>query len=610
MMIYNAVLTSLVISAIFVASLGAYVGRQRQNAGASANSMLVLVVAIEIWTILYFIELITPDFGLRETVWNLKYMPIILVPVAWFIFALQFTGHEAWLTGWKRIALLVIPTLTVIFVWTNGTNGVMYQNVQMIVADGMLAIDYNSTVWFWIFYLNCYLLMVSGTILLVRRFIPTPTIYRRQIFALILAIICPLIGNMITILGDIVLDFTPFAFSISAAALILGVLRFHLFDIAPVARNTVINSMSDIMLVVDQQDHIVDLNAPAAGLIMRSMSETLGMTLQEALPTLINHPIAFSETIYEFCLPRANDSQYFDVRISPLWDRQQQITGRVIVMRDITDRKHAEEKIRTQNEALIQANGELKAARELAEAATVLKSQFLANMSHELRTPLNAIIGYTEIQLAGMTGNLNSQQQRYQERILANSEQLLGLINNILDISKIEAGHMTLIPKPFVVRTWLDNLVKPTQLLADSKLLDFEVIIDDSVPETLIEDPERLHQVVFNLLSNAIKFTEQGCVSLRVERDQDHYWKIIVQDTGIGIPIHAYETVFEEFRQVDGTSRRQYGGTGLGLSIVKGFVAMMNGTIHLNSVLGEGTTITINLPMIEAFNTMNAQAKN
>lgn len=259
----------------------------------------------------------------------------------------------------------------------------------------------------------------------------------------------------------------------------------------------------------------------------------------------------------------------------------------------------ASEQIQQQNAALLQANEELAQARREAEQATRLKSQFLATISHELRTPLNAIIGYTEIQLAGMTGELNEEQHDYQERVLVNAEHLLRLINDILDISKIESGRLDILHHPFYLRHWLDEVVAQTKGLAEAKSLNFIVSLDERLPNILVGDEARIKQVVINLLSNAIKFTDGGFVKLLVRKHGADAWRLMVEDSGIGIPSHMQETIFEEFRQVDSSSQRKQGGTGLGLSIVRKLTLMMGGNVRVQSQLGHGSTFTVVLPLDE-----------
>jgi len=273
--------------------------------------------------------------------------------------------------------------------------------------------------------------------------------------------------------------------------------------------------------------------------------------------------------------------------------------GRVVfkgILFDITDRRRAEEQVQRQNEALVKANRELAVARRQAEVASKLKSQFLATMSHELRTPLNAIIGYTQLQLAGMVGEMTPEQQAYQERILVNAQHLLHLINEVLDLSKIEAGRLELAEKPFSLRACLGEVMTQNKVLADSKGLAFTLEVDERLPETIIGDYGRVKQIIINLVSNAIKFTDQGSVTVRAELADANTWRISVIDTGVGIPPHQQEVIFDEFLQAENGLDR--GGTGLGLAIVRKLVLTMRGNIRLSSEVGRGSTFTVTLPLI------------
>jgi signal transduction histidine kinase len=248
------------------------------------------------------------------------------------------------------------------------------------------------------------------------------------------------------------------------------------------------------------------------------------------------------------------------------------------------------------NTTLITANEQLTIARKQAEESTQLKSQFLASMSHELRTPLNAIMGYSQLMALGAAGALNEKQTDHIERILNSSQDLLGLISDLLDLSKIEAGRMELVTKPFHPATWITDIKKQFEGLASEKSLSFNLTVDSALPDTLIGDPDRIKQIAVNLISNAIKFTDQGGVSVSLSH-QKTLWEIEVMDTGIGIASHAQEFIFDEFRQVDGGPRRRHGGTGLGLAIVRNLVLLMGGTVRVKSEVGKGSTFTVQLPV-------------
>ncbi len=239
---------------------------------------------------------------------------------------------------------------------------------------------------------------------------------------------------------------------------------------------------------------------------------------------------------------------------------------------------------------------EVRTAMALVEESSRLKSQFLANMSHELRTPLNAIIGFTGIMIEGMAGEIDDDARHMVSRVQANSERLLDLIDGVLDLAKIEAGRIELINTAVSPQALAKRWKSETEVLAQQKNLTLDVTIDPDLPEHLQGDEDRLTQIAVNLLSNAIKFTEVGGVSLKLAQSGSS-WTIEVSDTGIGIPPHAINYIFDEFRQADGSTTRMYGGTGLGLSISRRLCLMMGGNIRVSSELGKGSTFTVTLPL-------------
>ncbi len=250
---------------------------------------------------------------------------------------------------------------------------------------------------------------------------------------------------------------------------------------------------------------------------------------------------------------------------------------------------------------LVEQAEELKIATAQAQSAARIKGEFLANMSHELRTPLNAIIGFSDMLLMGIAGELNSQQQHQVERLRLNGNRLLALVNDILDLTRIESKRVELILKPFSPRALAERLGSQMEGLAKDNQLKFEVHVDANVPDQVVGDEKRIEQVIVNLISNAFKFTQQGAVKLEINAHlPERQWTIAVSDTGIGIPPHAINLIFEEFRQLDGTSTRAYQGSGLGLAITRNLVRVMRGEIKVQSKLGEGSTFTVTLPILEA----------
>jgi len=234
---------------------------------------------------------------------------------------------------------------------------------------------------------------------------------------------------------------------------------------------------------------------------------------------------------------------------------------------------------------------------EEAERASRIKSEFLANMSHELRTPLNSSLILAKLLADNKGGNLTAEQVRFAETIYGAGNDLLGLINDILDLSKVEAGKMEVRATEVSVERLARGLERMFEPVAREKGLAFVITIDPGTQKTLETDAQRAEQILKNLLSNAIKFTDRGKVSLSVSSEGDTF-RFTVRDTGIGIAKDQMDLVFEAFRQADGTSARRHGGTGLGLSISRELAALLGGTIDLTSAVGKGTTFTLVLPRV------------
>src|SRR5471032_1042564 len=217
-------------------------------------------------------------------------------------------------------------------------------------------------------------------------------------------------------------------------------------------------------------------------------------------------------------------------------------------------------------------------------------------MSHELRTPLNSSLILAKLLSENKEGNLSAEQLKFAQTIYGAGNDLLNLINDILDLSKVEAGRLELQPQFVSVHRLVDALQRTFTPLAGEKNLAFEVLIEPDAPTSVVTDNQRVEQILKNLLSNAIKFTEAGSVTISVQSRPDDRVAFAVKDSGIGIPDGQQDIIFEAFRQADGTINRRYGGTGLGLSISRELARLLGGTISVESAAGQGSTFTLTLP--------------
>jgi len=255
-----------------------------------------------------------------------------------------------------------------------------------------------------------------------------------------------------------------------------------------------------------------------------------------------------------------------------------------------------EEVVEAQQKVLesIEQNRILVLQKEAAQAASEAKTQFLANVSHEIRTPMNAVLGMAELMLSE---NLNDRQRHYAEDIKTSAMSLLNIINEILDISKIQSGKIGLVPVHYNFISFVDNIGSMMHFLIKSKNVAFDIDMQGDIPRYLYGDNARLRQILLNILSNAAKFTEKGYVRLSISvTDKDI--RFTVTDTGMGIMTDDLQSLFDAFKQADAVRNRDYKGTGLGLTITKALVEMMNGKIEVESVLGQGTTVYVVIPKV------------
>jgi PAS domain S-box-containing protein len=287
--------------------------------------------------------------------------------------------------------------------------------------------------------------------------------------------------------------------------------------------------------------------------------------------------------VYEVKLRKKNgDWLWIIISGAPLYDENKKVIGTIGTHLDITERKLMEQ--------------ELVKAKNIAEEVADVKSHFLANMSHEVRTPMNGIIGLTKLLL---NTELNPKQKEYLNAIDISSNTLVVVVNDILDISKIEAGKMTFENKKFKLIDLISSVVDVFESKAAEKNIDLEFFIDDNIPEYIIGDSIRLNQILYNLINNAIKFTPKGKVTVKVDEiehsKKSTYLNISIIDTGIGITKKSQKKIFDVFTQAKENTTRKFGGTGLGLTIVKKLVELQGGIIDLHSIEHKGSTFSVKL---------------
>jgi PAS domain S-box-containing protein len=382
----------------------------------------------------------------------------------------------------------------------------------------------------------------------------------------------------------------------------------------------IIDSVVDPILVTDQEGDIVLMNEPAERLF--NVPASAGEGAQRRVRANGANLTSFVSNV----LTRTGEQRYrgeiqlsdpqtgrtlpVEAAAGTILSEQGELVWVVTILHDRTEAlekarlyeqlkfasAELERRVQEATAELAQQNELLRRQHIALEQASALKSQFLANMSHEFRTPLNAILGYTHMLLNGVTGPVSEPQRKSLSRIDSNSRHLLALINDILDITRIEAGRMPLNLSAFRIPYLVNEVMSELEPIIKRSNLRVTPRIKGRLP-AIKSDRQKVKQVVLNLLSNALKFTPQGSVTIEAAYDSaERTVSIAVRDTGVGIPEDATNKVFEDFRQLDSSPARGYGGTGLGLSICRRLAQMLGGTIELQSVVSRGSTFTLTLP--------------
>jgi PAS domain S-box-containing protein len=573
----------------------------RRRKTPAASSFIAMACAIIWWCMFNGVYMLGGNAYTHYLFTTFQYPGIVTLPVFWLVFALQYTDNNAWVTPRNIILLLIYPFITLALVFTNPWHHWMWSHVPA-------NLDWNG--WFytikivagpnwWGMVVYSYtLITIASAVILVHLF-RSQELYQRQTRPILLGIFAPWVSNVIFVfnLSPILnWDLTPLTFAISGVAFSWSLASYGIFELTPIANDVVVHNLRDAVFTLDQQGRIVNLNPFAAQVANRPASEIIGQPMEtliddrDDLLDLYHRSTAApgDELMTEIVLERAGTSRYFEAHLSPLRDHADKFVGRLLILRDVTERKLSEIA--------------MQQAREAAESANKAKSVFLASMSHEIRTPMNAVIGMSGLLL---DTNLTAEQRDYAETIRSSGDALLSIISDILDFSKIEAGRMDMEAQAFPLRDCVESALGMVAARALEKNIKTAYVIEDGVPSSIVGDAARLRQVLANLLSNAVKFTEKGevCLTVRIEQTKaaSVVLKFLIRDTGIGLSQAGIGRLFQPFVQADSSTTRKYGGTGLGLAISKRLVELMGGEMFVESAgLGQGSTFSFTIEVAVA----------
>jgi PAS domain S-box-containing protein len=553
--------------------LALYAWRHRPAAGSTPLALFMLAAAE--WCLTYALELASVDLSIKMVWAKAQYFGISTAAPLVLIMVLQYTGRDRWLAPKPLMFLGIVPAIALVSAWTNEFHHLIWTETSLGSYGSFTILELEHGAGFWSFVAFSYLCLLLGTYLLVLAFRRSSPVYRAQVGVMLLGTLAPWLANAVYVSGLNPfpnLDLTPFAFTLSGLALTWGLFRFQLFDIVPIARDAVIEGMSDGVVVLDRQDRIVDINPAAERMLGRPSAVIIGKPMtrtssawSEALSRVLPDGVAHKEIAVVDRMGR----RWHDLRISPLRHRAGRLTGRLVVIRDITQRKGVER----DRELLIE---ELDA--------------FAHSVAHDLKTSLTSILGFVALLRRQYAEMLDEQGQHYiriAQRAAAKMNDIIDALLLLASVRKEEQMPVGTVDMAKVVTEVLHRL---EHIIEEAKA---EIVLPNSWQLAIGYGPW-IEEVWTNYLSNGLKYGgNPPRLELGSKTTEDGMVRFWVCDNGDGLTEEEQAQLFTPFARLN---KSESEGHGLGLSIVQRIVERLGGEVGSESSLGEGSCFTFTLP--------------
>jgi PAS domain S-box-containing protein len=543
--------------------------------------LILLLLGVTEWVAAALLGLVDQNLS-HNLLWaKIEYIGVVSVPVALLGYILHHTGLYHKLNLKQRVWLAVIPVITLVLAWTNGKHGLIWSEYIPYLDNGLVLSKKIYGPGFWVYWVYSYLVLLTATFITFRSTFRSAIIFRWQSVVIIIAILVPWIGNLLYVLQINPfnnLDLTPLSFSITGILIAIGMFRWRLIDIKPIAHEAVFSGMADGLIILDNYERIVDVNSSAQDILDLKLGKLVGRQFEQIIANLLplgEESYQMRGNTIEMKLTSGKENQIYELSDSPYYEKQATLGGRIIFLHDVTDRKRLEQHLILRTAELESANKELEA--------------FSYSVSHDLLAPLRGIDGWSLALLEEYGSQLDEQAKTYLERVRSETQHMNLLINDLLKLSRLTRTEMKLenINLSAIAQTIAKNLLEAEP----DRQVEFEI-----QPELQANGDGRLLQIALtNLLDNAFKFTgkiPQALIQFG-ETEVEGERAFFVRDNGAGFDMAYVNKLFVAFQRLH--KKSAYPGTGIGLTTVSRIVHRHGGRIWTEAAVNEGATFYFTL---------------
>lgn len=578
---FNIFSLTLLISGVVVAALSAII-IIRLNDYVRWFAFTMLLVSL--WSVAYGFELASSSLEAMLFWIKIEYIGISFAPAAWIWFCLKYVGYEKWQNQSSFLAIFLIPIITYLMVLTNEYHYFYYRDTEMVLSGPFPLLKFTKGIWYYVHMLYFYITLLIGNIILFTRFKNTDSIYKKQTYTIIAGGVIPWLVNIMYIFGVRpfeYIDLTPYSFLILYIIIGIGLLKFNLFDIKPIARDKVIRAMTKGIIVLDPRNRVIDFNPSMLKILGRLNKNLIGKNIGEIFKDyheIMNAAVQQQNGVLDLKISFSDEIRDFHIELIPLLDKQSIFSGLLLQFDDVTEEIEIREKLILQTEELQKLNN--------------LKDKLFSIISHDLKGP---IFGIRELIKLTTDGTISHEEFiAILPEVSKNMDSVSLLLENLL------AWTSTQLRGEFIDKNRFDltNLLKQEYALFEKIANERNILLEVKTEQNLyaFADKNMIDLVIRNLISNALKFSNRGDQISLIAKQKDGHLIVNIKDSGAGISQENLDKL-NKGESFTTAGVRNETGTGLGLILVRDYIVKNGGSLHIKSELNVGSEFEFSLPI-------------